>query len=217
MSNCSRFPFSKRGLCCHVLEDLSLQIDLNIINSLNLLLLLRLFLLISSRFLSRQALSQMLGSCIVQQSFLAWKDVNISISSNAIPSARAFETVPLYHSVYFLFKKAFAAPLTVKSNGWNKLVIFGSTRTKNILFSRSFNRTGSVICPLKTCINKKAGWLMTSSFRLRSERTYGMIILSRSLRDSVVLLKCFSFALKENALGNSNLGKVWRVFPTWIN
>ena len=99
MSNCSRFPFSKRGLCCHVLEDLSLQIDLNIINSLNLLLLLRLFLLISSRFLSRQALSQMLGSCIVQQSFLAWKDVNISISSNAILSARAFETAPLYHSM----------------------------------------------------------------------------------------------------------------------
>ena len=65
---------------------------------------------------------------------------------------------------------------------------------------------------LKTCINKKAGWLMTSSFRLRSERTYGMIILSRSLRDSVVLLKCFSFGLNENALGNSNLGKVWRVF-----
>ena len=54
-------------------------------------------------------------------------------------------------------------------------------------------------------------------FRLCSEMTYGMIISSSSLRDCMVLLKCFSFALNENALGNSNPGKLWRVFPTEIN
>ena len=60
---------------------------------------------------------------------------------------------------------------------------------------------------------------MPSSFRLRSEMTYGLIISSRSLRDSLLLLECLSFALNknENALGNSNLKKFWRVFPPQIN
>ena len=41
----------------------------------------------------------------------------ISMSSNCILSSRAFAISPLYHSVYFLFRKALATPFTVKSNG----------------------------------------------------------------------------------------------------
>ena len=32
-----------------------------------------------------------------------------------------------------------------------------------------------------------------------------------------MLLKCFSLALNVNPLGNSNLGKRWKVFPSQIN
>ena len=110
MSNWLKFPFLIRGTALPNSRGSIAANRSKLLNSLNLLLSLRLFLLISSHFLSRRALSQMLGSCIVQQ-WRGWRGFSTerfnltSISSIAIPSARAFEISPLYHWTYFLFKK----------------------------------------------------------------------------------------------------------------
>ena len=124
--------------------------------------------------------------------------VNFTYISPSLVPASNWNLISLeYHSVNFRLKNDFADLFTVRSKGWNICVILAGIRTRRISFSFKRSKTGRVICPLKTSIISKAGWHSLSN-RRRSLSTYGKIISWINLMLSVVLLKCFTLALREN-------------------
>ena len=87
-----------------------------------------------------------------------------------------------------------------------------------LAFPHSFKifKTDFVFCPLKTSIISKINWPSLSK-RRRSLSTYGNTVSWINLMLSVVLLKCFTLALRENDSGNLVFGMLWAVFAPYIN
>ena len=139
-----------------------------------------------------------------------------SMLSSLVPVSNCNLISLEYHSVNFRLKNDLADLFTMRSKGWNICVILAGTHIRRISFSFKRSKTGCVICPLKTSIISKAGWHSLSN-RRRSLSTYGKIISWINLMLSVVLLKCFTLALRENGSGNLVLGILWAVFPPYIN
>ena len=139
-----------------------------------------------------------------------------STSSSLVPVSNCNLSSLEYHSVNFRLKNDFADLFTVRFKGWNICVILAGIRTRRISFSFKRSQTSCVICPLKTSVISKAGWHSLSN-RWRSLSTYGKVNLRINLMLSVVLLKLFTLALRENDSGNLVLGILWVVFPPYIN
>ena len=73
-----------------------------------------------------------------------------SMSSVLIPDSICFWISAEYHQVNWSFINRLASPLTVRSRGWKKCVIFAGTDTTSIFSDANFDKTLSDFWPLNT-------------------------------------------------------------------
>ena len=108
--------------------------------------------------------------------------------------------------MYWFWIKAFAALLTIRSNGWNLFVRFWEAITISHLFSEQIFFRITLFCPFSVSIITNeccsTGSLFSFSFFWRQ----GKIIFSKSSMDLSVFYDWFLVKLTEKKAGKSYLG-----------